>query len=155
MKKKKHRRFDVDLLVGIGYGNKQIDKIDMRLFKEVHADFVQLKGLWGKAFFIFLLERAFRNDLKICGKKLHLDMKLRENAVYERYMKHHMTDLKRDFLNGKHDTISDNITDSMVTYGNTEFILLNKAIYNCTDEYEFKSVSYTLDMRNLIQQSYK
>jgi hypothetical protein len=148
------RKINIDSLIGVGLSNKYTDKANMQIYRRLLKDFSLIKSFWGKAFFIFLAERSDNADISNCGKKLHLEMKARENSVYERYIKHFMTELKKDFFNNYFDTISDNITDSMVTYGQEEFIILNKIIFNCTDKFKFSKVSYTKDMRNLIETSY-
>lgn len=148
------RRVNIDLLVGSGAGTKETDKADMRLYKRLIVDFSELKSFWSKAFFIFLLERTDNKELRSCGKKLHFEMRLREKETYDRYIAHYMAELKREFFKSKYDNILDNITDSLISFGESEFVILNKIIFNCTDKFKFNKVSYTKEMRLLIETYY-
>jgi len=148
------KRVNIDLLIGSGAGTKETDKADMRLYRILLKDFSALKSFWAKAFFIFLLERTDNKDLRCCGKKLHFEMRLREKETYDRYIHHYIVELKRDFFKSKYDNILDNITDSLISFGESEFVILNKIIFNCTDKFKFNKVSYTKDMRTLIETYY-
>lgn len=147
-------KFNTDILAGSSVSNKDIAKVHPKLYKTILEDFKQLKSFWSKAFFVYLLERSDREVLKNCGKKLHLDLKIAERMTYIRYMKHFFTDLKKAFVTSNYGDVEHNITQSLIDFGNMEFIILNKVIFNCTDEFKFKNLSVTKDMKKLIEKTY-
>ena len=148
-------KFDIDNLIGVGVSNKNTDKVDTFLFKKVNTDFVTLKSIWSKSFFIFALERADNERLRYCGNKLHLELKILEGDTYRRFFEPYIFDMKRAFsVTRDFSDIQAHLVNSLVEYGNTEYIILNKILYNATDIYGNMTHSLPMDMRTEIETLY-
>lgn len=148
-------KFDIDNLIGVGVSNKDTEKVDMILYKKVNKDFSDLKSIWSKSFFIFALERVDNKRLKYCGNKLHLELKILDSETYKRYFEPYMLDMKRAFsVTRDFQDIQTHIVNSLVEFGNTEYIILNKILYNATDLYSNMAHSLPMDMKREIETLY-
>lgn len=125
-------KLNLGTLCYTGVSSKEVDKLDMRVFKKVSEDFNTLRNMWSKAFLIFLMERSEDSKLSACAKKLHLEIKYKESDVYERYFRPFMRELKKEFLSYSYGGTKSQIVDSLVNYGDLEYVILNRVIFNST-----------------------
>ena len=129
-------KFDIDNLIGVGVSNKDSRKVDMTLYKKIMNDFSELKSIWSKSFFIFILEKSDSSRLKYCGKKLHLEMKILEAETYNRFFNPYILEMKKAFsITRDFSDIKNHIVNSLIEFGNTEYIILNRVIFNASDLY--------------------
>lgn len=147
----------IDSIAGSWVKNKDSEKADGRLYKILENDFSKLKGMWSKSFFMFILERAEDERLKRCGARLKLTIEYNESMTYNRYISPIRTELKKATIMGNTQYIIDHILESMMTYGDEEYIILNKILFNCLKPlYHSKNLTRQLPMatKNKIETDY-
>lgn len=122
---------DLNLLVGGSRRTSAEDKIDPKKFKKVWSDYTKVRSFWGKACFIVFLMLNRDESIKACGIKIKRMLMENDYDVYVRHIEPYLSSIKKkNFIDTTGKTVADIIKSRLIDYGELEFVVLCKVVYN-------------------------